>query len=236
MSKDINLEIGRKIKAYRKLKKITLNDLSKKIYKSVSTISKYENGDILIDVETLYAIADALDVSVDKLLYIKDEYIIDENDKEIPKFFKDITKFYAYIYDGRDGKVIKSKFIIQAKLENNKYATTMFMNFKSLEEYQVCENTYKGYIEHFDAKSNIMLRNEETPMEQASVQILASYLDSDTKWSLWTGFSSRPMMPIATKMLISKDPIKIDKDFENHLKISKQDIKYLKFYNMLSVL
>ena len=67
---DINIEIGKKIKYYRKIKKITLEDLSKKIYKSVSTISKYENGLIKIDVESLYLIAHAFDININNLLYI----------------------------------------------------------------------------------------------------------------------------------------------------------------------
>ena len=80
----------------------------------------------------------------------------------------------------------------------------MYMNFKEFKNYQHCENTYWGLIEHYDAMTYISLTNQDTPMEKASVQILASYLDSDIKWGLFNGFSSRPMMPIAIKMLFSK--------------------------------
>ena len=72
-------------------------------------------------------------------------------------------------------------------------------------------------------------------MEQASVQVLASYLDSQTKWGLFTGFSSRPMMPIATKILLSKQVIKEDEEFLKSLKISREDVRILKLYNMLSI-
>lgn len=110
------------------------------------------------------------------------------------------------------------------------------MNFSSYDHYQNCENTYWGYIEHYDAVTNIVLTNQDTPMEKASVQILASYLDSDTKWGLWNGFSSRPMMPIAMKMLFSKTPLKEDLSLIRQLKVSKEDIRLLKLYNMLSVI
>ena len=72
-------------------------------------------------------------------------------------------------------------------------------------------------------------------MEKASVQILASYLDSDTKWGLFNGFSSRPMMPIAAKMLLSKKPLEENAELIRQLKISKNDIRLLKLYNMLPV-
>ena len=62
-------------------------------------------------------------------------------------------------------------------------------------------------------------------MEQASAHILASYLDAPTKWGLFNGFSTRPIMPISVKMLFSKKPLKEEtitveealKDFQQKL-------------------
>ena len=71
---------------------------------------------------------------------------------------------------------------------------------------------------------------------KASVQILASYLNSDTKWGLWNGFSTRPMMPIAMKMLFSRTRLREDEALIKRLKVSREDIRLLKLYNMLSVL
>ncbi|MDK7376941.1 helix-turn-helix transcriptional regulator [Peptoniphilus harei] len=231
---DINSEIGKKIKYYRKIKKITLEDLSKKIYKSVSTISKYENGLIKIDVESLYLIAHAFDININNLLYIEDEYILDDSKDFLPAFFNNTAKFYSYFYDGRINKIVKSKLNIVSKINNNTYKVLMYMNYTDSQHYQICENTYTGIIEHFDAKSNILLTNKDTPMEKATIQILASYLDEETKWGLWNGFSSRPMMPVSFKMFFSKRELKINKELEDHLKMSREDIKFLKLYNMLS--
>lgn len=236
MNIDINLEIGRKIKSYRKIKKMTLEELSNKIYKSTSTISKYENGQIKIDVESLYLIAQAFDININNLLYIEDEYILDSGEDFLPAFFHDTAKFYTYFYDGRINKVVKSKLNIISKLDKNTYKVLMYMNYEDVKNYQICENTYTGIIEHYDAKSNILLTNRDTPMEKASIQILASYLDVETKWGLWTGFSSRPMMPVSFKMLFSKRELKVNKDLEEYLKISREDIRFLKLYNMLSTI
>lgn len=110
------------------------------------------------------------------------------------------------------------------------------MNFLDHDRYKNCENTYRGYIEHFDALTNIQLTNQDSPMEKASVQILASYLSSETKWGLFNGFSSRPMMPIAAKMLLSRSRLPEDEALIRQLKISREDIRLLKLYNMFSVL
>lgn len=90
-------------------------------------------------------------------------------------------------------------------------------------------------MEHFDSLSIIELTNQDNPMEKASLQILASFLDSETKWALWNGVSSRPLMPVAVKMLLSKKPLEEDAALKTQLKLSKEDISRMKYYNMFSV-
>ena len=43
------------------------------------------------------------------------------------------------------------------------------------------------------------------------------------------------MMPIAMKMLFSRTPLKEDEALLKQLKVSKEDIRFLKLYNMLAV-
>ena len=50
---EVNKSVGEKIRNFRKVRKLTLESLSETIHKSVSTLSKYEKGEIPIDVETL---------------------------------------------------------------------------------------------------------------------------------------------------------------------------------------
>lgn len=230
---EISIQIGKQIRSFRKNRKITLEDLSEKIHKSKSTISKYEKGEISVDIETLYEIADALHIHVEQLLWCppKRASILSAN---MPSFFEGVSQFFSYLYDGRDGSLIRCVFDVLAK-EDEKYRIMMYMNFKDYENYQKCENTYWGYIEHYDAITNIQLTNQDMPMEKASVKILASSLLADTKWGLFCGFSSRPMMPIAVKMLFSRQRLPENEHLLSQLKVSKSDIRLLKLYNMLSV-
>ena len=46
--------IGHNIRVYRKKKGLTLDALSEIVCKSKSTLSKYEKGEIAVDIETLY--------------------------------------------------------------------------------------------------------------------------------------------------------------------------------------
>ena len=64
----ISTFVGNKIKFYRKRNGYSLDQLAQIIHKSKSTLSKYENGNIALDVETLLEIAKALHVEVSQLV------------------------------------------------------------------------------------------------------------------------------------------------------------------------
>ena len=232
---DINIEIGKLIRGARKKRGMTLNELAEVICKSQSTVSKYEKGEITVDIATLYDIADALRVHVEQLLYVRPERTELRAPGNNPAFFTDTSQFYSYLFDGRSNSLMRCVFDVLSKTDERKYKIMMYMNFEDFDNYKNCENTYWGYIEHYDAVTNIALTNQDMPMEKASAQILASYLDSDKKWGLFNGFSSRPMMPIAAKMLFSKKKLKEDEELIRSLKISMEDIRLMKLYNMMAV-
>ena len=65
---EISIAVGGRIRLYRQMKKLTLMTLAEKIHKSKATLSKYETGDIVVDVETLFDIARALEIKPQQLL------------------------------------------------------------------------------------------------------------------------------------------------------------------------
>lgn len=231
----LTYEIGQKIKSFRNKKNMTLQELAAAIHKSKATVSKYESGQIVIDIVTLYDISKALDVHVEQLLYSEpiQEQLDTSNVK--PSFFKGLSRFYAYMFDGRTNLLTRCVVDIRSKSDNNQYKVMMYMNIDSYENYENCENTYWGYVKHFDALSNIILYNQDTPMEQITISILASYLDSPTKWGLFFGISSRPLMPVATKILLSKKILPETSELIKKLRISREDIRILKMYNMMTI-
>jgi hypothetical protein len=107
-----------------------------------------------------------------------------------------------------------------------------YMNYKDFTQYQICEHTYYGFMEHFDVLTNIYATSRDTPVEKVSIKILGSFQDVQQKWGLWTGVSSRPIMPVAAKMLFSRMPLKEDRALISQLKISKEDICLMKIYNL----
>ncbi len=226
--------VGKRIKGFRKMRNLTLSQLGYLINKSESTISKYESGDIIIDLETLYDISEALKVPIDQLIYVPNAEK-EKTEEYTPTFFNDIDILYSYCYDGRSNELIRCIMEVSNYSENNKKKVYFYMNFKDYNMYQDCENKYQGYIEHFHALTNIELVNLDTGMEKSNIKILATFLDTDLRWGLYSGFSFRPMMPVSLKMLFSRNKLEENREFINSLKISKDDIKNLKHYNMFSI-
>ena len=103
---DINIEIGKLIRGARKKRGMTLNELAEVICKSQSTVSKYEKGEITVDIATLYDIADALRVHVEQLLYVRPERTELRAPGNNPAFFTDTSQFYSYLFDGRSNSLI----------------------------------------------------------------------------------------------------------------------------------
>lgn len=228
-------EIGAKIKYFRKNKNFSLQEMADLLCKSKSTVSKYENGQISIDIETLYDIAKVLGVHVEQLLYSEPMETTAKVLHTVPAFFRALSQFYIYFYDGRIHEISRCVVDILSQSGGNHYKVMMYMNIESYEHYQNCENTYFGFLHHYDSLSKLTLTNRDNPMEQVTITVLASFLDAPSKMGLFTGISSRPMMPVATKVMVSKKKQKEDTTLIEHLKISKEDIKTMKLYNMFTV-
>lgn len=234
MSK-VSIEIGNKIRQLRQSHRLTQDELAAAIHKSRATLSKYESGDISIDLNTLYDLSDAFGIHPEQLLYLRTTSTNSAQQEQLPAFFKGLTQFYGYFFDGRNGKLNRSVFDVFSQTAVNEYRIALYMNCPDLNHYQQAENIYWGTMRHFDAMTLMTLENQNNPMEQASIQVLASFLDADTKWGLWNGVSSRPLMPVAAKLFLSKKPLSEDSSLIRELKVSKEDIHRMKYYNMFSV-
>ena len=56
----VNLYVGAQIRRYRKNRQMTLQQLADRIHKSRASVSKYETGEVSLDIVTLTEIARVL--------------------------------------------------------------------------------------------------------------------------------------------------------------------------------
>lgn len=229
-------EIGAKIKYYRKKRGMKIVELAALLHKTGATVSKYESGQIAMDVVTLYEVAAALGVPPEKLLYCAPLPVEDLMADSVPAFFRGVDRLYMYYFDGRNNSLVRSVINIRAKTGANAYDVALYMNFQDYQQYRNCENTYLGTLSHYDALSNIVTHNQDTEMDVYLLCLPASYLNAGTKWGLGFGISCRPIMPTSTKVFLSKSIQPETPEFLQDLRISREDVQLLKRYNMLSVM
>ena len=232
----ISREIGSRIRTFRKSRHMTLEELAAILCKNKSTLSKYETGEIILDIETIYEISRALGIHVEQLLYCTPDRVAIQEAGARSAFFSGLTQFYAYYYDGRVNRIIPAVFDVLLLSEDHRYKIMAYFNFEAFASYQNCETSYWGYMEHYDALTNISLTNQSSPMEKCNCQILETYVNTDTRWGLFATLSCRPMMPVAIKMLFSKKRLPEDDALLQKLKVKKEDIRLMKLYNMMTVM
>ena len=92
---NVDEKVGRNIRKYRMAYNMTLKELAVRLHKSVSTVSKYEKGDISLDISTFLELSKIFKVS--PLAIIGDE--IAEEEEECT-YAETIEKLYMYSYDG----------------------------------------------------------------------------------------------------------------------------------------
>lgn len=113
-----NKEIGEKIKEIRKKNKLTQSELAKKIDKTLSSIQKYEKGDIDISFSVLNKIAQVLNTDLSYLLgfNISDNYRSEMEEEFEPKF----KNIYDEIVKNKNEKPLYvEKNLLSSKIDKN---------------------------------------------------------------------------------------------------------------------
>lgn len=223
--------IGKRIRLYRKIKKLTIDELSAMINKSKATLSKYENGSISIDIQTLLDISNALRIDIHQLIDYNQEKNSDHCDQS--KLFGGISKLYIYLYDGRKNKIVKSLLKLNKNDVQGIIETNLYFNIPSYDFYDGCKFFYSGHLISYDIITYLFLENQANNMEKLCIYILNPLGNSATTVGLLSGISHNPLAPVIFKVLISQSIISDNDMPMDMLYFSKEDLKIMKLYNAL---
>ncbi len=235
---DFTCYVGKQIRKYRKAGKMTLQELADAIHKSRATICKYENGEISIDIETLYEISQVLQVSISQLTSYLPEEISEpvSGPGRVPKspFFQ-ARRLYFYFYDGRyqrtkDGVID----IYEKKGETGKYEATLTICSVSANG-RSSEIFYTGKVLYSDMLIRFSFVNQYNPLEEDLLYIFNPLELREFTMGLLCGISSADLMPCAFKCVITLKPQEHTEKFLHQLLFTKKDLKRLEQINMLLV-
>ncbi len=233
---EISMNIGKQIKLLRKIKNMTLEDFSKKINKSVSTVSKYENGNISIDIETLFDIAKALETDIVKLINVGQELIKSKELLPSKTIFGSNNILYMYYLDGNTKKIVNSLIHLSHNAIKEVFEATLYMNIHSFNDFHNCSYLYFGNFYPFDTISSFQFQNQANNIEQLSITLINPLNTSTYTTGLLAGIAGYPFLPGATKVILSKSILKVDETLIDQLKITKEEIKYIKKSNQFIIM
>ena len=233
MLNNLLLHIGKRIKLYRRIKNLTMEDLAKGIHKSKATLSKYEAGKISMDIATLFEIANALGVDINQLL----DYDFPQRPTVslMKNPFTNSDSIYLYFHDGRKNKIRHSLIKLHFNEFSKAIEATLFMDIASYSKHEECEYLYFGYMRPFDTVTTFILENQSTPIEQLTINMINPMKKFDSTFGLLNGIASQPLVPASVKVLLSKKAITDEEELRNLLILSKDDLRRIRMMNMYTV-
>lgn len=236
MSK-ISEHVGQCIKKYRKIQGLTLEQLANKIHKSRATLSKYENGEIVLDVETLYDISQALNIELNKLIETSQKKIPLSNENKFlhkSPFFK-ANRLYIYFYDGRYKRLKDGVIDIRQKTdEDNVYEATLFISTVTPKGRKT-EIYCSGKVIYSDMLIRFSFVNQFNALEEDLLYIFNPLELRDFTEGLLSGISSVDLMPCAFKCLVTLTPQQPCENLKRQLKFNSEDLKRWKKLNMMTI-
>ncbi len=235
--KEISIHVGQRIRLYRKTKNMTIETFAGMIHKSKATVSKYENGDISIDIETLFTIAQALNVSVNQLIDYEDVSGEDTvNGGEAVKRKLGKTKYYMYFYDGRRSRIARNVIEVQdGGEENGIFNANMYAYVEDFSNYYQCKLLYHGTMRRYDTFVNFNFENQNNKVERGFIYAINSFSHSGRMAGLYCGLSTQPILPACFKFVLSPEMLEENNELKEQLMVSKEDIRQLKKMNMFVV-
>lgn len=222
--------IGENIRKYRTAYNMTLKELSLKLCKSISTVSKYEKGDISLDLPTFIEIANIFKISPSFLL----EEITDFT-SETTTYEQEPHRFFMYSYDVPSKSIIQSVIEQYRSLNNSQvFRAQLFNDVKDINHPGNCSSFYIGEYKQEGFIGTYILDNQMTT-EHVFISCIHNLVNSNQQIGLMSGLSNYTMLPITLKVVISNTEITNKEWLIQQLCFSKEDYKAMKKMNYLSL-
>lgn len=228
---NVDERVGQNIRKYRMAYNMTLKELAGQLHKSVSTVSKYEKGDISLDVSTFVELSRIFKVSP---LAIIGDVMAEEETECI--YAEKIEKLHMYSYDAI-GKMIVKSVIEQQAIEgkSNHYKVHLFNDVNEIREPGDCSGLYTGEYEKEGFIGTYMLHNQALKSEHVMISCVNNLVNPGQQLALVSGLSNYTMLPVTFKAVISEKEITNKEKLMSMLTFNKEDFKQMKQINYLTI-
>ena len=224
-----NIMLGKLMKNYRESRNISVTQLAKMVSKSKSTISKYESGVITPDIVTLIEICNALNINLNDLL---PQTINSNKNTTLNNLFKS-SKLYFYYYT-QDHLVTSVAEL--SKDSNAKNISVRFFNgIKDIKKYaDKSSYYYEGSLIYDNTVGYINLENinsQGTQYEKIQISFIIPWNKNIDKTFFFIIALTPHSIPVVKKGIMSTTELPNALEYNNYLKISREDIRKIKYHN-----
>lgn len=227
-TQNIQLYVGENIKKIRLARGLSLEDVASRIYKSKSTVSKYERGSIAIDIATLEDIAEVLDVHPAQLLMTPSQ------EKRVPLTQLSLDEVYMFSYDGKEKRIIKSVIERYQTDESNRFSIHLYYDVQSKNELGDCVSFYQDFSTKYDVLENYTLENSRHPIEQIWLSCISGLSQNRIQVGFLAGLLNATMLPAVRKVVLSPSIIS-DEELLERLVFTKKDLQTIRKLNFFII-
>lgn len=235
----ITKHVGGRIKMYRKVQGLTLQELADRIHKSRATVSKYENGEIVVDIETLYEISRELNIGLNQLTDYRAEPVMPEeavsSELSMKSPFYQAKRLYFYFYDGRYNRLKDGIIDISQRSDNAEdYEATLSISIVT-QNGRSSKSRYLGSVVYSDVLIRFSFVNQLNALEEDLLYIFNPLELRDYTEGLLCGISSADFKPCAFKCIVTLTPQELDENFKKQLMFTQRDLNRWKKLNMMMI-
>lgn len=228
MEQDYYRDLGRKLKACRKAKGMTLSELSSQIHRSIATLSKYENGDVAFSIDALVDICTVLNIDIAELLPETCRNLNDVSVLKYEKFF--IDRLYVYWYNG-ELKKIRRAVIRNSNLSRK---SSIYLLSDDAADTHHVDFTYHGEVAYSDTSITFYYTNQEPPFDKIFIRMPLLFPKDHYQTGIMSAITYY-YQGVTTKIMASKKPIPMNDELKEDLMINAEEIKEIRRSNMLII-
>jgi transcriptional regulator with XRE-family HTH domain len=218
---DIIQKIRDRIKLFRTAEKISLTELGRRINKARSTVWKYENGGIRLELDVLLEIAKALNIEREQLILpLFSKYKSDSEEKTAAH----LRNYYMYSFDENIKQFIISVIQIGFSDNGKKHSCSLFCNIDAFDKPDTCRGLYLGQVTVERLHWNFALRNKFNSFEHFFMITKESFNQPEIHTGMLLAISYENYQPMCCKVIVSEKELNDFDRISLFLKMGKDDL------------
>ena len=235
---ELTRHIGARIHEFRRERKLTLQQLADLIHKSRATVSKYESGEITLDVDTLWELSHALGVDLCQLTDyqppVPKTVPLPVRNTAYSPFFA-AEDLYFYFYDGRYHQLKDDIIHVEKHASPSGTCPASLVIRSTTPSGRRSEVRYRGKVVYSDMLIRFSFVNEYNSLEEDLLYIFNPLELRDFTDGLLCGISSIDLMPCAFRCLVTLNPREHSDELRRHLLVTPDELRRWQRLNMLVV-